>query len=308
MNRTIVTGANGFVGRHLIRELANRNHEIIAIGFGGDIEPELNALVSDYLKCDLSDPEAVAGINLDGVTGIINLAGLANVGASFDDPEKYQRINVAMLTTLAERLLETGSTARILAISTGAVYDNNQDLPLTEESKTITEGSPYALSKLSMEEAAHELGAQGLNYAIARPFNHAGPGQAPGFLIPDLYTKILAAKESGESLKVGNLDTKRDYTDVRDVVRAYVDLIEAEKLEHTVYNICSGTSRSGREILDLFVKNMDLGDTLQTEVDESLIRPSDPPILYGSYSRLNEQTGWQPVIPFEQTIADVVNQ
>lgn len=305
--RTLVTGANGFVGRHLIRELHGRGHKVVALGHGGKIEPELEELVEDYYECDLTDIGQVSRLPLEGVDAVINLAGLANVGASFSDPEKYKRINVEVLTVIGERLLQIGSKARVVAISTGAVYESDQPLPLTEESQTIAKGSPYALSKLAMEDAAGQLRKKGLSCVVARPFNHAGPGQAPGFLIPDLYKKLTEAEKSGQPVMVGNLKTKRDYTDVRDVVRAYADLASSETLGFGIYNVCSGMSRSGQEILDIFLEKMNLSGKVDIEVDKSLVRPNDPPELYGSHDRLTEETGWEPEIPFEQTIIDFVD-
>lgn len=157
-----------------------------------------------------------------------------------------------------------------------------------------------------MEDVARNLRKRGLDCIIARPFNHTGPGQAPGFLIPDLFQKLTKFKESGEPVKVGNLTTKRDYTDVRDIVKAYVDLAVAETLEHDLYNICSGSSRSGQEILDMFLHLMNLEGKVETKTDESLIRPNDPPELYGSRDRITEETGWEPAIPLERTLADFI--
>lgn len=304
MLKILVTGANGFVGKHLIREFRSRGQDVIAVGFAGKLDPELD--VAAYHECDLSDPEQVAKLPLKGIDGVINLAGLANAGASFDAAEKYKRLNVAMLSVLGEELLKIKSSARVVAISTGAAYDANQSLPLTEESKTIAEGSPYALSKLLMEQAGQELRGRGLDCVIVRPFNHVGPGQLPGFLVPDLYKKITEAEQSGQPVMVGNLKTKRDYTDVRDVAKAYADLATSETLEFDLYNVCSGKSRTGQEILDLFLEKMNLAGKIHVEVDQSLIRPNDPPDLYGSAERLREETGWEPTIPFEQTIGDFI--
>lgn len=304
--RILIAGVNGFVGQHLVRELKARGHEITGVGLDEQATPETNGPLSDYRQCDLADPGQVGKLPLDNMDAVINLAGLANAGASFAAAEKYKKLNVAMLSVLGEQLLKISSRARVIAISTGAVYAADQPMPLTEKSKTIKQGSPYAESKLMMEEAGHELKKRGLDCVIVRPFNHAGPGQLPGFLIPDLYAKLVQAKKTGQPVKVGNLKTKRDYTDVRDVVKAYADLAEAEELEFDTYNVCSGTSRSGQEVLDLFLKKLDLAGKVHVEIDEALIRPDDPLDMYGSYERINQETGWKPTIPFEQTIADFI--
>lgn len=306
MLKIVVTGANGFVGRHLIRELKSRGHSVIGVGHGGSLDPELQDSLLSYHQCDLSDPEQVAELPLKDVNAVINLAGLARVGASFDDAETYKNMNVALLKVLGERLLKLRSHARVIAVSTGAVYESNQPMPLTEASRTIAGGSPYAHSKLMMEQAAAELRKKGLQCIVVRPFNHAGPGQAPDFLLPDLFAQLTEAKQSGQSIHTGNLTTKRDYTDVRDIVKAYADLAASETLEFNLYNVCSGASHSGQEILDIFLRTMNLDGKITVETDQSLIRPNDPPDLYGSHDRIQEETGWEPAIPIEQTVVDFI--
>ncbi len=301
----VVTGVNGFVGINLVRELKSRGHRVIGIGREKSPTRAVSELADVYTACDLIDESQVEKLDLDNIDAIINLAGLANVGASFNAEELYKKVNVEVLTILGRRLLSINSKARLLAISTGAVYDPDQPMPLNEESRIIRTGSPYALSKVSMEEAAHDLRLQGLDCIIVRPFNHTGPGQAPGFLIPDLFNKLVQYQSSGLPVLVGNLSTKRDYTDVRDIVRGYTDLAVAETLEHDTYNICSGKSHSGQDILDLMTKSMGLID-IKTTTDQSLIRPNDPADLYGSSDRLREDTGWEPVISLSQTINDFV--
>jgi len=308
MLKIIVTGVNGFVGGHLVRELKSRGHEVVGLGREDAPTQVVRELADTYEICDLTDEAQIAALNLEGIDAIINLAGLANVGASFGAEDLYKKVNVDVLAKLGERLLALKSKTRLVAISTGAVYNPGQPMPLTEESRVISEGSPYALSKLSMEKVARDLRGRGLDCVIVRPFNHTGPGQAPGFLIPDLFQKLTKFKESGEVVRVGNLKTKRDYTDVRDIVKGYTDLAVAETLEHDMYNICSGKSRSGQEILDMMLRAMDLEGKIEVNVDQSLIRPTDPTELYGSNQRLREETGWEPQIPLDQTIQDFVSQ
>ena len=306
MLKILVTGVNGFVGHHLVRELHGRGYSVVGLGYGGDVQPEIGAMLEDYILCDLSDVSQVAKLPLEGINAIINLAGLAKVGASFDEAEFYKKINVAVLANLGKQLLEIGSKARVVAVSTGAVYESNQPMPLTEKSKTTPKGSPYAESKLLMEDAAKELRKKGLDVVVVRPFNHIGPGQGPGFLVPDLITKLKAFKESGIPVQVGNLKTKRDYTDVRDIAKAYSDLAVSESLQYDTYNICSGKSHPGQEIVDALLKEMKLEGKVEVTVDQSLIRPADPPDLYGSNARLREETGWEPEITLDKTIADCV--
>jgi GDP-4-dehydro-6-deoxy-D-mannose reductase len=306
MKKILVTGTNGFVGKHLVREIANRGHQAYGAGREEAVHPEISALLSSYYVADLTKYEDIAKLPLDTFDTVISLAGLAKAGDSFKDPELYLKINVDVATVLAEEILKRKLTTRFIAISTGAVYDSNQAMPLTEESSLITEGSPYAKSKILMEEALNKLRKQGLDCIIVRPLNHIGPGQEPGFLVPDLYQKITKAQKDLEPVKVGDLSTKRDYTDVRDVARAYVNLAEAESLNNNLYNVCSGKSITGEEILKTLLNAMSATQEIKIEQDPALIRPNDPKDLYGSNQRINSVADWHPTIPLNKTIADFV--
>lgn len=300
--RILVSGANGFVGHHLVEALKSQNHETVATGMDADLAPELMPFVSEYYgNCDLTNAESVSRLPLETVGAIINLAGLAQVGSSFGAEEKYQRINVGVHTTLADELLRQGlKDVRVIAISTGAVYDSHQPMPQTEESRLLKNGSPYALSKIAMEKALGERREKGLDIVVVRPFNHIGPGQLPGFLIPELVQQL----QSGNKIVAGDLSTVRDYTDVRDVVKAYILLATSPELHHPVYNVCSGTSRSGKTMLDQLAKAFGI-NSVSVEIDQSRIRPDDPKEIYGSSQRLKDDTGWQPTIPLEKTIEDI---
>jgi len=304
MATILVTGINGFVGGHLAKELHGQGWNVVGIGQESAPASGVKNFLTDYASCDLTDYAAVAKLPLDDVKAIINLAGLAAVGRSFDQPDLYMKVNVDVLATLCRRVQELDrKDLRIIAISSGALYASGQPLPLTENSLTDGTTSPYAASKLAMEETARQYAADGFDCVIARPFNHIGPRQAEGFLLPDLYAKITSAK--GSEIKVGNLETRRDYTDVRDVARAYAALATKDVLKHAIYNVCSGHAVSGSTILSK-LKDVCKRPDLQTKVDASLFRPSDAPIIYGDNSRLRAETGWQPSIPLEQTIQDFV--
>jgi GDP-4-dehydro-6-deoxy-D-mannose reductase len=141
-----------------------------------------------------------------------------------------------------------------------------------------------------------------------RPFNHIGPGQLPGFLVPDLAQKIRERTDDQQPVVVGNLATKRDYTDVRDVARAYIAVATAPQTPAAaVYNVCSGTSRSGEEVLAALASALDI-PVPPTEVDQSLLRPNDIMDIRGDNSRLADEFGWSPQYSFEQTISDFVHQ
>lgn len=304
----LVTGINGFVGKHLTRELASRDIEVVGVGQRENaVSPEIASQVNSYHQCDVTIPEEVQKLPLKDIGCVINLAGLANVGASFDNPELYMRINVDVLKVLGDALYEKNPSARMIAISTGALYDPNQPMPLTEESKVITKGSPYALSKLAMEQAAQDLRDKGQDCIVVRPFNHIGPGQGLGFLIPDLAHKLQSADPNSPSITAGNLKTVRDYTDVRDIARAYSELATSPQLNHGLYNVCSGSGRSGEDIVKALCAALDIDfNKLTIEVDQSLIRPSDPAKIIGDNLRLRTDTDWKPRINLEQTVQDII--
>lgn len=308
MTRILVTGVNGFVGKHLAREIHNQGHEIIGIGSRENTpDEEITGLLESYHRCDVTDKKMVSELPLDKVGAVINLAGLANVGASFDQPELYMRVNTQVLSVLGGALLRANPNARMIAVSTGALYDPSQTMPLKEDSAVITEGSPYALSKLAMEQSAQELREKGQDCVVVRPFNHIGPGQGPGFLIPDMISKLQKYKQDGTPVSAGNLKTIRDYSDVRDIARAYAHLATTENLEHYLYNVCSGIGRSGGEIVQTICKELDIDyDKLEIEVDQSLIRPTDPPKIIGDHSRLSEDTGWQPTYNLKDTVQSII--
>lgn len=305
MKNIMITGVNGFVGHHLARELKDRGNHVIGVGTQPEKATNLADYVDDYYSCDLTDAAAVATLPLEAVDSVVNLAGLANNGESYSKPDLYMRVNTGVLETLGQRLMAVGKIdTRVLAISTGAIYSPDQSMPITEDSKLTDNPSPYIESKAAMEEIGRGLADKGLDCVIVRPFNHIGPGQETGFLLPDLTEQVRHSIETGSDIVVGNLNTKRDYTDVRDVVNAYADLCLSDKLEHSLYNICSGKSVSGQELLMLVLGSIAKTNKPRIVVDPAKIRPNDPPEIVGSYSRLEKDINWRPRIPLEKTVAD----
>jgi GDP-4-dehydro-6-deoxy-D-mannose reductase len=302
MNKVLVTGSNGFVGQHLVRELAENGITVVGVG-GAQGAKEKSPHVETYLELDLTDPKEAGQIDFKGVDGVVHLAGLAAIGASFDDPMLYMTTNVGIEVNLFETALAQQATPRFLVVSSGSLYDSRAPLPLTEESP-VEPSSPYAVSKIGQEQMAHYYHQRGFESIIVRPFNHIGPGQGPGFLVPDLALQIVAAEKGGpQEVLVGNLDTQRDYTDVRDIVRAYRLLLQKGR-PGGVYNICSGQARSSHEILKGLLALTDCKP--EVKQDPARMRPADDPLIYGSRQKLTDDTGWQPAIPIETTLADVI--
>jgi GDP-4-dehydro-6-deoxy-D-mannose reductase len=302
MKHVLVTGANGFVGAHLVRELATNG--ITVVGVGGPMKTaSVSEHASSYLELDLTRPEDIARLDLTDIDGVVHLAGLAAVGASFDNPMLYMSTNVGIEVNIFEAALKQQVKPRFLIISTGALYDPLSSLPLTENSPVIP-SSPYAVSKLGQEQMAQYYNSRGLESIIARPFNHIGPGQGPGFLVPDVAQQLIAAVQNqAPEVSVGNLDAKRDYTDVRDIVRAYRLLLEKGR-SGEIYNVCSGIPRSGHDMLSGLTKAADVQPKIVQ--DPAKLRPSDTPVIYGDHQKLTTDTGWQPEIPIDTTLSDVI--
>ena len=201
------------------------------------------------MTLDLNNPNDVEKVDFHGIDGVIHLAGLAAVGTSFSEPMNYINTNIGIEVNLFETALKQKAYPRFLIISSGTLYDPKAELPLIETSGVLP-SSPYAISKLGQEQSAQYYSQRGFECIITRPFNHIGPGQGTGFILPDITKQVIEYEQgSSREILVGNLDAKRDYTDVRDIVRAYRLLIEKGRPSE-VYNICSGRPLSGHEILD----------------------------------------------------------
>lgn len=293
--KALVTGANGFVGQHLMNELKQGGHMPLAI-YG-----PLAVTTENTLAIDLMNEAAVNAIDLTGVDTVFHLAGLAAVGASFDQARRYIDTNATMQINLFQAALLQGSKPRFIIISTGSVYDPSAPLPLTEASPTAP-SSPYSVSKLTQENLAFYYRQLGFEVIVARPFNHIGPGQGEGFLVPDLVRQLTG---TSHTISTGNLSSKRDYTDVRDIVRAYRLLAESG-VSGKIYNICSGVSVSGDELLKLLI-HLD-GRKLKIEIDQNKLRPTDTNEICGDHSLITADTGWEPIIGLEQTLKDVLSE
>jgi len=208
-----------------------------------------------------------------------------------------------MVTNLCEYYLKQESKPRIILVSSGAIYNPDQTMPINE-SGDISLSSPYSISKVLNENQAEYYRKRGLDCVVVRPFNHIGPGQSKGFILPDLFDRLSQLGEN-KTITTGNIETRRDYTDVRDIVKAYGRLALAETLKSNIYNICSGKSYSGVEILNILEEIMGLEEVV-LEIDQSLVRPNDTPEIIGDSSRLKEELNWQPEIDINQTISDFV--
>jgi GDP-4-dehydro-6-deoxy-D-mannose reductase len=291
--RSLITGGRGFVGTWLADHLRSLGDTVVVID----------------QEVDVTDPQALLGALSEAAPqAIYHLAALTHVGQSWDQPLRVLEVNVLGTGAVLAAARQCGSDPTVLVTSSAEVYGAVTDpslLPLTEESPTAPL-TPYAASKLAAEALCTQavLG-HGQRVITVRPFNHIGPGQSPNFAVAALAKRILDAEASGAStIPVGNLSARRDFTDVRDVVRAYRLLVESGTAG-VVYNVCSGRDVAIGEIADRLLALA--GTSLEFETDPTLVRPVEVPVLRGDPGRLSAATGWEPELPLEQTLEDVLS-
>lgn len=289
--RALITGGNGFVGHHLAAHLKAQGDEVVAID----------------MEVDVTDPAAVAQAVTEAAPEVIyHLAALSHVGDSWSDPSKVLSVNVIGTANVLAAARQIDGDPLTIVISSAEVYGivAPGELPLTELSE-VRPASPYAASKAAAEQVALQATRGfGQRVIVVRPFNHVGPGQPPVFAVPALAKRIVDAMAEGRtSLSVGTLTTRRDFTDVRDVVAAY-RLLATRGTSGEVYDVCSGVDIEIAEVANRLLALA--GTSLTLETDPSLIRPVDIPVLRGDATKLIEATGWAPVIPLDVTLADVL--
>jgi GDP-4-dehydro-6-deoxy-D-mannose reductase len=300
MTRTlVVTGANGFVGSHVVALAAQRGLSVWAVGREAKPSSAVAAHADRYFSADLAEHWPVDG----NAEAIVHLAGLAAVGPSFAHPQRYIEINSRIMTNLAETVLASGARPRLIVVSSGAVYAPTPSGTVDERSTTFA-SSPYVVAKLLVEQQCRYYAGRGLDVVAARPFNHIGPGQSRGFIVPDLTAAVRAATDD-EPVRVGNLAARRDYTDVRDVAAAYLTLATAAVHAHDLYNISTGVSQSGEDLLQVIGETLNRND-FRVEIDPARMRPNDPPRIAGDSSRLRDEFGWAPTITWEDSVREYI--
>jgi GDP-4-dehydro-6-deoxy-D-mannose reductase len=287
--RAFVTGASGFVGTWLTRHLEEMGDEAFALGTG----------------IDVTDGPAVADAVVSASPDVIyHLAALTHVGDSWVAPEETFRVNAIGTLSILEAARRTEEPPRVVLVSSAEVYGPAESAPI-EETMALRPVTPYAASKV----AAEYLGLQaylgrGIEVIRARPFNHVGPGQSPNFVIAALAKRLVEAESSGAlEVSVGDLSPARDFTDVRDVVRAYRLLAELG-VPGEAYNVCSGEAVAIAAVFDELVVLS--GNQVKPAVDPVLLRPVDIPVLVGDATKLVSLTGWSRTIPLETTLKDVL--
>lgn len=310
--KVLVTGIDGFVGSHAAEYLLG----IEGMELHGTHFPRQKTGNIDHLRgrivlheADIVDAKAMHGIFTDvRPDKVVHLAGQAYVPTALRDPFGTFSVNimggVAVLDAARRQAEETGAGPDLLLVSSGEVYGKPRMEPITEESPVRPE-NPYAASKASVDLIGQEYRRTfGVRVSVVRPFNHAGPRQSPVFVSSDFGRQfaLIAAGESEPVLRVGNIDARRDFTDVRDVVRAYWAILTHPSV-HTVFNLCSGHLVAIRDLIRVFQEVSGIQVTVQNEASRT--RGGDAPMIAGSYARLHGATGWEPLIPLEKTLADV---
>lgn len=296
--RIAVTGADGFVGRHLCALLAERGDQVVELsGPRREGHPAPRGI-----SVDVTDAAAVEGA-LSGAKpdAIIHLAGFSSVGKSHDAPGAVFAVNAVGTVNV----LRSARSARVLVIGSGEMYGPVHPGHRAAEDHPLRPLSPYAASKVAAEVAALQFHrSYGADVVCARPFNHLGLGQDPAFVVPAFAAQLTEIRRGRAEpvVRVGNLEPIRDFSHVRDVVEAYLLLLDRGR-PGEVYNVCSGFGQSIRDLLDRMI---DLaGVSARVEVDPARVRPVDLPSLVGDPSKLLT-LGWQPRRTAQDALSEVL--
>jgi len=309
--RLLVTGAGGFVGGHLVDFLRAEHPEVeihgVVLPQGGVSWRAASG--ARVIEADLTEPAAAAAV-VEEVRPdrILHLAGQSSVHLSWLDPAGTLRTNVLGIVHLLDAVRSRGLRPPVLVVGSAEEYGpvRPEEMPIREETP-LRPASPYAVSKVAQGALALLYGpAGGLRVVLTRTFHHTGPGRGEAFA-ESSFARQLAEIEAGRRppvLKVGNLEAVRDFADVRDVVRGYWMLLEKGE-GGVAYNVCTGRGRRIRDLLDVLLAAS--GARVEVRVDPERLRPSDVPAQIGDPSRLRAATGWEPRIPLERTLRDLLD-
>jgi GDP-4-dehydro-6-deoxy-D-mannose reductase len=301
---SLITGINGFVGQHLSELLLKKGFNV----FGADIieskkqNPKIN-----FIKTDITNKKQVSDmIKKSKPDYIFHLAAVSSVKTCKDNPELTQKVNLGGTENIMSACVDNNLNPKILITSSAHVYGIPKYLPI-DESHPVNPVNEYGKSKLEQENTSLSFfNKNKLSVIISRSFNHIGPNQATGFVCSD-FAKQIAEIEKGTTkpeIHVGDISSKRDFTDVRDIVKAYLLLIEKGKAGE-IYNIGSGKGYTIKEILDRLIAKSK--SKISIIADKSLFRKSDIPALIANNKKFVDLTGWKPEITLDKSLTDILN-
>jgi len=285
----LITGVNGFVGRYLKEYLLEKGFTVHGTGRSGDVD----------FKVDLLNYNEVEHLIIKTKPAyVFHLAAKASVKLSLENPDVTIDENIQCTKNIIEAIKKHSPESIVLLTSSSHVYEVS-DEKLTEES-TVNPITPYAKSKLAQEKLLLD---SGLKWVISRSFTHIGPRQSNHFVCSELAKEVVDIENGKEPIiYVGDTSVERDFTDVRDVVRAYLLMVEKCDLNE-IYNVCSGETHSIKEMLDILIGDKDI----EVKIDESKLRKNDIKRMVGDNSKFVQKTGWKREISFEQTLKDLLN-
>ena len=312
MKRYLITGFSGFVGRHFVEYLESREKNNLVMGLdikAPDFEFNYKNVTINFEKADLLSKDKIEYIIREFQPHyIFHFASYSSVGLSWADPVKSFRNNTNIFLNLIDVVRKLNINSRILSIGSSEEYGNveDKDLPLKEDHE-LNPISPYAVARISQELLSKVyINSFGLDIVLTRSFNHIGPGQKSIFVVSSLAKQLVALKKSGKKrgkIFAGDVSIVRDFTDVREVVRAYHLLLKDGKKGH-VYNVCSGRGASIKNIIDIMAEQLDI--EVDIKVDDRLIRRADNKKIIGSNEKIKTELGWQNDISLKQSLKDII--
>lgn len=307
--RVFVSGAEGFVGGHLIEHLLAQGSEVVGITLSKSLLGEHIPKDLSISECDVTDGVALGAIiSRWSPDAIVHLAAMSSVSIARTQPEQTTLVNIMGTLNVLEAASRLSPKPHVIVVSTCEVYGavSEQDCPIGEDTP-VRPQNIYATTKAGAELLAEFYArAHDLPVLVLRPFNHTGPRQSPTFVC-SAFARQIAGIEAGEKeplMHVGNLDARRDFLDVRDVVRAY-GLALAKRLVGGPYNVCSGRAVSIRDVLDVLLSLSEV--EIEVGVKQELLRPLDIPLLVGEHTRFSNATGWESSIQLEKTLRDLLD-
>lgn len=290
MSRVLIFGAGGFVGSYLCKEFLNNGYKVSGTdkGEGSALPSEVDFYKTDLMQAD--EVEKLIGQIQPDI--IVNLAAISSVGASWNMPQTTMAINVIGALNIMEAARKSEQKPRILFVGSSEEYVISEN-PLDENTQ-LNANNPYGISKVTQEQLAKLYREQyGLKIYCVRPFNHTGIGQKDTFVLPSFCKQVAEIDKSGKDgkIQVGNLKVKRDFSHVKDVVRAYRMIVENDNCNQ-IYNVGSGNAYSLEDMLTYIIGLSD--QNIEIEVDQNRIRPTDQPVICCDRSLIGKELGWEP--------------